>query len=54
MVAVLRRVGSSLVEGLDATLIVTTMLLAAVGLATLFSASHDVPSRMTGQATSPE
>ena len=49
MVAVLRRVGSNLVEGLDATLIVATLLLAAVGLATLHSASHDAPARLTGQ-----
>ena len=49
MVAVLRRVGSGLVEGLDATLIVAAMLLAALGLATLHSASVDAPARMTGQ-----
>jgi rod shape determining protein RodA len=49
MQAVLRRVSASLVDGLDATLIVATLLLAAVGLATLYSASHDAPARMTGQ-----
>ncbi|HTN27185.1 MAG TPA: rod shape-determining protein RodA [Burkholderiales bacterium] len=49
MVAVLRRVGAGLVDGLDATLIIATMLLAALGLATLYSASHDAPARLTGQ-----
>jgi rod shape determining protein RodA len=49
MQAVLRRMSASLVDGLDATLIVATLLLAAVGLATLYSASHDAPARMTGQ-----
>ena len=49
MQAVLRRVSASFVNGLDATLIVLTLLLAAVGLATLYSASHDAPARMTGQ-----
>src|SRR5688572_20983509 len=49
MVAVLRRLGSGLVEGLDATLIIATMLLAAVGLATLHSATADAPARLTGQ-----
>jgi rod shape determining protein RodA len=49
MQAVLRRMSASLVDGLDATLIVVTLLLAAVGLATLYSASHDSPARMTGQ-----
>ena len=46
---VLRRFGSNLVEGLDATLVGATLLLAAVGLATLYSASHDAPARLTGQ-----
>jgi rod shape determining protein RodA len=49
MQAVLRRLGTSLVEGLDATLLVATLLLAAVGLATLYSASHDAPARLAGQ-----
>jgi rod shape determining protein RodA len=49
MQAVLRRMSASLVDGLDATLIVATLLLAAVGLATLYSASHDAPARLTGQ-----
>jgi len=49
MQAVLRRLGSSLVDGLDATLLVATLLLAAVGLATLYSASHDAPARLIGQ-----
>ena len=49
MQAVLRRMSASLVDGLDATLIVATLLLAAVGLATLYSASHDTPARLTGQ-----
>ncbi|HEV8097290.1 MAG TPA: rod shape-determining protein RodA [Burkholderiales bacterium] len=40
---------ASLVDGLDATRIVATLLLAAVGLATLYSASHDTPARVTGQ-----
>ena len=49
MQAVLRRMSASFVDGLDATLIVATLLLAAVGLATLYSASHDAPARLTGQ-----
>jgi len=49
MQAVLRRMSAGLVDGLDATLIVATLLLAAVGLATLYSASHDAPARLTGQ-----
>ena len=49
MQAVLRRVSAGLVDGLDATLIIATLLLAAIGLATLYSASHDAPARMTGQ-----
>ena len=49
MQAVLRRITTSFVDGLDATLIVATLLLAAVGLATLYSASHEAPARMTGQ-----
>jgi rod shape determining protein RodA len=49
MQAVLRRMSANLVDGLDATLIVATLLLAAVGLATLYSASHDAPARLTGQ-----
>jgi rod shape determining protein RodA len=49
MQAVMRRMSASLVDGLDATLIIATLLLAAVGLATLYSASHDAPARMTGQ-----
>jgi rod shape determining protein RodA len=49
MQAVLRRISASVVDGLDATLIVVTLLLAAIGLATLYSASHDAPARMTGQ-----
>ena len=49
MQAVLRRISASFVDGLDATLIIATLLLAAVGLATLYSASHEAPARMTGQ-----
>ena len=49
MVAVLRRISIGLVGGLDATLIVATMLLTALGLATLYSASVDAPARMNGQ-----
>ena len=49
MQAVLRRMSASFVDGLDATLIVTSLLLAGVGLATLYSASHEAPGRMTGQ-----
>lgn len=44
-----RRLGASAVEGLDATLLVITLLLTALGLVALYSASHDVPARMNGQ-----
>jgi rod shape determining protein RodA len=44
-----RRLGASAVEGLDATLLVATLLLTAVGLAALYSASADAPARITGQ-----
>jgi rod shape determining protein RodA len=39
-----------LTEGIDATLFVLIMMLSLVGLAALFSASYDVPSRVTSQA----
>ena len=45
----MRRLAAGAVEGLDSTLLVVTMLLAAVGLVALYSASHDVPSRVSGQ-----
>jgi len=44
-----RRFGASAIEGLDATLVVASLLLSALGLFALYSASHDVPSRITGQ-----
>ena len=48
----LRRVASRLTEGLDATLLATALALAGVGLATLYSASHDTPVRLKGQLAS--
>jgi len=44
-----RRFSASAVEGLDATLLFATVALAAIGLAALYSASFDAPSRVTGQ-----
>ncbi|HEX5476669.1 MAG TPA: rod shape-determining protein RodA [Burkholderiales bacterium] len=46
----LRRALLRLTEGIDATLFVLIMMLSLVGLAALFSASYDVPSRVTSQA----
>jgi len=48
----LRRVASRLTEGIDATLLATALALAGVGLATLYSASHDTPARLQGQLAS--
>ena len=46
----LRRIGVRLVEGIDGTLFVLTLMLTLLGLAALFSASYDNPSRMAAQA----
>ncbi len=45
-----RRIGVRLIEGIDGTLFVLTMMLTLMGLAALFSASFDNPARMTAQA----
>ena len=45
-----RRIGLRLVEGIDGTLFVLTLMLTLMGLAALFSASYDNPSRMAAQA----
>jgi rod shape determining protein RodA len=44
-----RRIGARLVEGFDGTLFVLAMMLTLLGLAALFSASYDNPSRVTAQ-----
>ena len=44
-----RRIAGRLFAGLDAPLLTIVLLLAGIGLATLFSASHDTPSRFTAQ-----
>jgi rod shape determining protein RodA len=45
-----RRLGARLVQGIDGPLFGLSMALVAVGLATLFSASYEVPGRVTAQA----
>jgi len=45
----MRRLGASATEGLDPTLLALTLLLSALGLAALYSASIDSPWRLTGQ-----
>ncbi|HYD56523.1 MAG TPA: rod shape-determining protein RodA [Burkholderiales bacterium] len=44
-----RRVGERLIEGIDGSLFVLTLMLTLLGLAALFSASYDNPARMTAQ-----
>jgi len=44
-----RRIGLRLIEGIDGTLFVLTMMLSLLGLAALFSASFDNPARLTAQ-----
>jgi len=44
-----RRVVDRLVEGIDSTLLVLILALSMIGLAALFSASYDTPSRVVGQ-----
>jgi rod shape determining protein RodA len=44
-----RRIGVRLVEGIDGSLFVLAMMLTLLGLAALFSASFDNPSRMAAQ-----
>jgi rod shape determining protein RodA len=45
----LRRIVSRLVEGIDGTLLMLTLAISALGLATLYSASFDNPSRVVNQ-----
>src|SRR3954454_237358 len=45
----LRRIIGRLAEGIDSTLLVLLLTLSMVGLAVLYSASYDVPGRVTGQ-----
>ena len=45
----LRRIGIRLAEGIDSTLLVLLLSLSMIGLAALFSASYDVPSRVAAQ-----
>jgi rod shape determining protein RodA len=44
-----RRLAARLGAGIDGTLLTLSLLLAAVGLATLFSASYEQPARITAQ-----
>jgi rod shape determining protein RodA len=44
-----RRIGARLTEGIDGPLLVLTMALSLLGLAALFSASYDTPSRVVAQ-----
>lgn len=45
----LRRIGLRLAEGIDSTLLVLLLSLSMLGLAALFSASYDTPSRVASQ-----
>ena len=45
-----RRIATRLTEGIDGPLLVLTMALSLLGLAALFSASYDTPSRVVSQA----
>ncbi|OGA01098.1 MAG: rod shape-determining protein RodA [Betaproteobacteria bacterium RIFCSPLOWO2_02_67_12] len=45
----LRGIAARLGDGVDGTLLTLALLLAALGLLTLFSASYDQPGRVTGQ-----
>jgi rod shape determining protein RodA len=49
-VPLLRRVAMRLAEGIDPGLLMVLLSLSMLGLATLFSASYDTPSRVLGQA----
>jgi len=49
--AILRRTATRVTEGIDGTLLTLTLLLVALGLATLYSASYDNPARVAGQLT---
>jgi rod shape determining protein RodA len=44
-----RRMLQRMTEGVDGTLLVLSLCLAALGIATLFSASYETPSRVTAQ-----
>jgi len=44
-----RRLAARLAAGIDSTLLTLSLLLVALGLATLFSASYDQPARVTAQ-----
>ena len=48
----LRRVAGRLAEGIDSTLLMLLLTLSMVGLAVLYSASYDVPSRLATQLVS--
>ena len=45
-----RRLGARLVQGLDGPLFGLSLALVALGMATLFSASYEIPGRVTAQA----
>lgn len=45
----IRRIGERLIEGIDGSLFVFTLMLTLLGLAALFSASYDNPARMQAQ-----
>ena len=45
----LRRIGLRIAEGIDQTLLVLVLALSMLGLAALFSASYENPSRVLGQ-----
>jgi rod shape determining protein RodA len=47
-----RRIAQRLTEGVDRTLLTLSLLLVAIGLATLFSASYEQPARVTTQVSS--
>jgi rod shape determining protein RodA len=49
-VPLIRRLGQRLAEGIDPGLLIVLLSLSLLGLATLFSASYDQPSRVAGQA----
>ncbi len=44
-----RRIAAHLIEGIDGTLLTLALVLVALGLATLFSASYEQPARVTAQ-----
>jgi rod shape determining protein RodA len=45
----LRRLGARAIEGIDGPLLAIAAMLVALGLATLYSASYDIPGRVTNQ-----